>query len=283
MKMQKRMVALALLLAMALLAALSGCSSNYAKEGGNAKNKDSYNIGDNDGKTETDLAEITGGRKIIKSYDDHITTRDFEGTLKKLSDALEECGGYVESADIENTGKSPSAVLVYRVPADRAKRFKELVSGAGDLARQTESAEDVTGDYIDTEGRLKVLTESRDAITAMLADAKTVSELLELRQRLDALNMEIEKLTGSLQKWDSLVEMSRYTVTVETVDESAVISETPYVTQITNAFIGGFKSFGFIMGRILLVLLFLLPYLITAGIVLAVVLIIRKRRRGPRQ
>lgn len=278
MRARKRVAALVMLVAMALLAALAGCASNYAKQGENVKGKDSYDNAD-----EQTGTELTGGRKIIKSYNDHITTKDFEGTLKKLADALDECGGYVESADIESTGRSPSAVLVYRVPADKAKRFKTLVSGSGDLARQTESTEDVTGDYIDTEARLKVLTESREAITAMLADAKTVSELLELRQRLDSLNIEIESLTGSLHKWDSLVEMSRYTVTVETVEQSAIISETPYVTQITGALVGGFKSFGFIMGRILLALLYLLPYILTAGIILAVVLIIRRRRRGPRQ
>jgi len=278
MRTQKRFTALALLLALVLLTALAGCSS-YANGGENVKGKDSYNNIDEE--TGTD---VTGGRKIIKSYDDHITTRDFEGTLKKLAEALTECGGYVESADIANIGRSPSAVLVYRVPADKSERFKALVSGSGDLARQTERTEDVTGEYIDTEARLKVLTESRDAITAMLADAKTVAELLELRQRLDSLNIEIESLTSSLHKWDSLVEMSRYTVRVETVEENAIISETPYVTQITGALIGGFKGFGFIMGRILLAVLYLLPYLITAGIVLAVVLIIRKRRRrGPRQ
>lgn len=262
---------------------LGACSSSngFTRNDGAAKNEAMYDsmIGSNENDDISSEKGAVSERKILKSYSDVITTKDFKKTLDLLSAALDECGGYIESSDIRSDYSSPYAVFAYRIPSDKAKLFKESVSGSGDLARQTESTEDVTSNYFDTEARLKVLTESRTSITSMLSSAKNVTELLELRRRLDDLNFEIESLTGSLKKWDSLVEMSRYTVRVETVGQSAIISKTPYITQLSNALTGGINGFIFIIGRLLLALAYLIPYLIILAIILTIVLLIYRRKK----
>lgn len=276
MKKGMRCLVAVLLILLAAFLVLGGCSASY--RGGEKNNGQDSLTEETDGENNK-----TGGRKILKSYKDIITTKDFKKTLEKLQAALAVCDGYVETCDINNDAASPSAVFVYRIPSEKAGRFKTLVSGSGDLAKQSENTEDVTAAYIDTEARLKVLTESRNAITAMLGSAKSVAELLELRKRLDELNLEIEGLTISLHKWDGLIEMSRYTVWVDAVGQSAIISETPYITQLSDALAGGFKGFVFIVSRIFLAVIYLLPYLLTAGAVLAVVLLIMRRRNRPRE
>ena len=103
-------------------------------------------------------------------------------TAEALPDRL---GGWVQQRD--------DTMLVLRIPAAELDAAMELLAGLGVVDRRTLEALDVTAQYTDLDGRIRVLSEMQIQLGKLLTKAKTVAEALEIRKALDAVTLELER------------------------------------------------------------------------------------------
>ena len=106
-------------------------------------------------------------------------------------------GGYVSESDTGTADDSPRGSVTIRVPVAAFDKAVEDVGRLGDVREQSIRGEDVTREVTDTDARLRSATATRTQLRAVLADARTVTDVLAVQERLHEVQTEIEKLQAT--------------------------------------------------------------------------------------
>ncbi|MDR0671625.1 MAG: DUF4349 domain-containing protein [Oscillospiraceae bacterium] len=234
-------------------------------------------------------------RKLIREAALVVETTDFAGGTAELERLCASAGGYVESSTVPGlsltagTRAMRSAHYLFRIPVGEYAYFVQTAGQAGNLLSRTETSTDITDSYFDTEAHLKVLLIRRDRLLVLLEEATDSKAIVDFEQSLSETQYEIERLTGTLQKYDALVSYATVDVTLQEVvsytDPPAIVVE-PETTggRIAQLFgdsahkIGDFfvSLFVFFAGNILYLLL-------SAALLILLLLLIRKLRTRPKK
>ena len=286
---------LTLLLAVMLITALlAGCAANAPAY------KDNMSYG------EAELAKpnVEGGlsgstvlnpgvaddRKLIRTVKLTTETEDMDALLDQIALRITELEGYVESREVYSGSayenyNSRSATLTVRIPAKNLDAFVTHVDGASHIISASENAEDVTMQYVATESRLKVLQTEEERLLKFLAEAKDVSEMLEIEARLTEVRAELESVTNQLNTYQNLVSYGTVHLSIQEVRQfTEVKEEDPTLWQrLGTGFMDSVKNMGVFLENLLVFAVSAVPYLAIPAVIAVVVLIIcrivlKKRR-----
>ena len=284
----KRMRILTLLLAILLITTLfAGCAEapnkNYVGSAGD------YNEGGNQ-KPESNLSgstvlnpDVADDRKLIRTVNLSAETEDMDALLSLVASRIAELGGYVESREVYNgsqySNRYRQATLKIRIPADKLDAFVTDVDNASNIVSSSETAEDVTLQYVATESHLKVLKAEEERLLQFLSEAKGVSEMLEIEKRLTDVRAELEIVTNQLNTYANLVSYGTVHLRIDEVKEFTVVEEEePTLWQrIGNGFVSSVKTVGKILEHLLVFFVAALPFLVIPGIIVVVVLVLVRR------
>ncbi|MFA6736644.1 MAG: DUF4349 domain-containing protein, partial [Saccharofermentanales bacterium] len=115
--------------------------------------------------------------------------------------------------------------------------------------------------------------------------AEELKDIIDLEDRLSQLRYEIETLTGSLNKWDALVEMS--TVNVEITEVASLTEPDPetFGQQISKMFTDSVNALTETLKQLVIALVAILPFLVVFGTIAAAVIIpvVRSSKKKRRQ
>ena len=286
-----------LLAIMLLIGCLAACSGSNAAADRGAAAKAGYNDGlvteiENAKSISADAqtSPLTVGRKIVRDARLTIETKTFDDALAALNQQIEEVGGYVESSEADgNDGSYRDATVVIRIPADKLDAFLSSAEGLGSVTYKTTSARDVTDTYVDVESRIAALTAEQEALIDLLASAGTLSEVLEVRDRLSDVTAELESFKARLNTLDSQIAYSTVSLTLREVELIAA-SEGGFLQEIGTRFVNNLARIGKLLRGFAVWFLGAIPWFVfLAAIVLAIVFIIRgsirrsRRRRRRKQ
>ncbi|MDD4327792.1 MAG: DUF4349 domain-containing protein [Eubacteriales bacterium] len=240
-------------------------------------------------KTETTNASLTT-RKMIFTAAMDIETLDYEKSITDFEALVEEYEGFIQDSRIEsstgiNTRKSlRTAVYRVRIPSTKLSTFRKAAGDIGTITLNDLSGDDVTDSYYDTQARLEALQVQEERLLALLEKAEELKDIIDLEDRLSQLRYEIETLTGSLNKWDALVEMS--TVNVEITEVASLTEPDPetFGQQISKMFTDSVNALTETLKQLVIALVAILPFLVVFGTIAAAVIIpivrnSRKKRR----
>ena len=169
------------------------------------------------------LANMSIGQKIIFTGQVKMETLNFDKTKTDLCKYIAAIGGFTQNSSVQGGGIGyagiKSAEYVFRVP--KAKYNQSLIDlrKFGTVVSEQSSGEDVTEQYFDTEARLKSLKIQQDRLHELLKKAVKMEDILKIEKELQTTLYEIENYTGTLRKWDSLVEYSTLMVNISEVEQ----------------------------------------------------------------
>ncbi len=163
------------------------------------------------------------GQKIIFTGQVDLETLDFDKSRTELCNYMFSIGAYQQSSSV-NGGRIgykglKSAQYVFRVPKAKYDQSFNDLRNFGTVVLEQNNGEDVTDHYFDTEARLKSLKIQQERLLELLKKAVKMEDILKIEKELQTTNYEIENLTGTLKKWDSLVEYSTLTVNLNEVEQ----------------------------------------------------------------
>lgn len=189
--------------------------------------------------------------KIIKNVSVNAQTKEYEKAVESILAAVKQHGGYEQSVSSTGRGYNSSdyytrtARMTLRIPSENLDKFLNEVGNLINVTSQSSSQSNVTAQYYDTKARIEVLEAEREAYEEMLKEAKNVSELLEIRDRLYKTIEEIEANQTQLDIYDNKVAYSTVTIVVDEVKEYVEVEtpKTSFGDRIGNAFKGGWQSF----------------------------------------
>lgn len=199
----------------------------------------------------TGSASIPQNSKLILRASLAVESTEFDKAVTALDQLVAGQGGYYESNEIQQGAFYDTRVARYgsfiiRVPQEHFDAFLNAAGTIGHVVSSSKSSEDIGEAYYDTEARLKTQQTKHERLLALLEKADSMENIIALETALSDVEYQIEQLTGTLRKYDSLVGYSTITVRL---DEVLKITEQPKETatlggRVSNAFKGGIDDMG---------------------------------------
>lgn len=214
----------------------------------------------------------TAERKIIKSAYLSVETLEFDRFINTISGKLNSLGGYIEYSNVEGTPSSAKDKPLRRanfqiwVPREYYEKFIADIEEMGNLLTKQENGRDITGQYFDTEARLKSLQIQEQRLLTILEEAEKLQDIIELEKELSRVRYEIENLTSTLTKWDNMVEYSSINLDVYEVRE---LKEEPQDLtlgeRVVKAFTSSLKQLADLSKDLIVFIAVVIPYLVVLG------------------
>jgi Domain of unknown function (DUF4349) len=142
------------------------------------------------------------GPRIVKRADVRIEVKadGFRAAFQKASAVASAHGGFVASStsqtDEGEDRQSASGTLVLRVPAAQFDAARAELAGLGDVTSEVIDGEDVGGQLVDLDARIRSLQVEEETLRTLMAKAKTIGETVEVQQQLTRVRQEIEQAAG---------------------------------------------------------------------------------------
>lgn len=230
--------------------------------------------------------------KLIRRASARLQTDDFSAAEAALNALVVEQGGYYESAAVEGGGyydrnAARYGSYVIRVPRQAYDTFLSGVDGVGYVVSLNQSSEEIGEVYFDTEARLRTQQTKQTRLLALLEQAATMEDIIDLENALSEVEYQIEQYSTELRRYDSLVDYATIGVElyeVRRLSDGAGTADR-LRTRISTALSEGAQGAGEALGNVIVWcayhLIALLVLAAAAAVVLAVCLRRRKKRAAP--
>lgn len=227
-------------------------------------------------------------RKLIRTFDIQIQTKEFDSVLTGLQEKVNELGGYIEQSSLDSGSSYYShynrySYMTVRIPSDKLDQFISNVKENANVTNISESTEDITLSYVDVESRKKALETEQGRLLELLEKAETVEDIITIESRLSEVNYQLESYTSRLRTMDNQVDYSTVHINISEVDRETKVEPKTFWEEVTDEF--GDSMYGLGRGFRNFAIWFLgsSPYiLLWAAIIGAAVLLLkvlgRKRR-----
>ena len=171
--------------------------------------------------------------KLIREADVRIQSTEFEQAVSELEELVVQMGGYFQSASLDggsyrNVNANRSGEYVIRIPAENYELFLGQTGDLGYVTYRSETTQNIGEQYYDTEARLKTQKTKQERLLSLLAKAETMEDIITLESALSDVEYEIEQLSSTLNRYDSLVGFStirRYLDEVHKVTEGTGVAD----------------------------------------------------------
>jgi hypothetical protein len=158
------------------------------------------------------------GAKIVKtgSLDLRVPEDALKPTVNRVTGVAVGLGGYVGSSKTDLRSDVATAQVTIRVPVANFETAVNRLEGLPgvDVLSSSASGSDVTGEYTDLQARLNAATTERNSLLAVLSEASTVGDILAVRDRVAAVNSQIEQLQGEINLLDDQASLSAIAVSL---------------------------------------------------------------------
>lgn len=240
----KRNRLLALLLGLALMAGLlAGCGASSGNESAD------YAISETEAAMEMESG-VTGSTalsdysdpdaKLIRTVYLDAQTREYDTLMTALDEKIAELGGYVESRDAYNGSEYSSRTrycsLVIRIPAEKLDQFVTHVNENCNVTNTSETVENVTLEYVDTEARVEALETEQARLMELLESAENLEDILQIEERLSDVNYELSSYASQLRVLENQVSYATVHLTINEVQKLTPVEEPTVWERIRDGF-----------------------------------------------
>lgn len=228
-----------------------------------------------------DVITDAGTRKLVRKANLDIQTKEFDSFVTAVDKKVTALKGYTESSYISGNSYYSSgnrnAEITVRIPEEAFESFISDISEIATVTSKNVSVSDITGDYVDTESRIKSLEAEQKALIDLMSKAKNVSETLEIQTRLSEVNSDLESCKARMKTFDSLVSYSTVTLDINEVERETAAEQEGFFAEIGRRLSDNLYSIAHGLRRLGIWFISSLPFIaIFAVCVTAVILILRK-------
>lgn len=231
--------------------------------------------------TSVTAGDIYAGRKIIRNYDISLNTDKFDENMDYINTKVSELGGYVLSSNLY--GSKPEAYgdagrsieLTIRIPAEKAGEFVNGVEMLGQINYVRDYTDDITDEYYDTDTRLAVLQEQLERLRAIMVETDNLADVIALEDRISEVMLQIETLTGTLKRYDALIDYT--TINLSVSERNAITGPAATKTtadRISEGFTDTLNGVGVFFVNFFVWFVSSLPVIVIAAIVVVIIVII---------
>jgi hypothetical protein len=209
------------------------------------------------------------GPRIVKKADLRVEVKDkgFRAAFERASSVASAHGGFVANSTSQteegDEQHSASGTLVLRVPAAAFDTVRAELARLGTVEGEVIQGEDVGGQLVDLEARIRSLQVEEETLRTLMSRAKTVGETIEVQQQLTRVRQEIEQAAGQRARLQDATALG--TITVNLFEPGAAVVEEPGdPNAVAEGARDAVKASLAVIGGTLLVLGYVLPLALLA-------------------
>jgi hypothetical protein len=272
------------------LLAVTACSSNNtsgsnsaadsAPDGGKsvpmAAGGDALNSQADQSKTTPITAEQ---RSIIFTGTITVKVDDVVAAADRATATATGLGGYVAGDNRTLTDGGAQATLELKVPANTFESTLDGLAKLGTEEGRQVNAQDVTETMIDLDARIATQQASLDRVRQLLAQAKSIGDIVSLENELTSRQADLDSLTQRRNAMSGMVALA--TITVVLYGPTGPAPESKPKSGFMAGLRGGWDGFLTSVAAVLTVAGWLLPWIIALGVPAWVIMwLVRRRRRA---
>ncbi|MDG4784492.1 DUF4349 domain-containing protein [Micromonospora sp. WMMD1102] len=232
------------------------------------------------GEPETDLG--VGQRAIVYTGSVTVRVEDVEEASARAVGIVTGAGGFLGGDNRRSDASRSEATLQLRVPADRFGTVVDEIARLGEQLRREVKTDDVTEETLDLDARIATQKARVESGRRLLAQAKTLSELVMLEGELAKREADLASLEAKKRRLADLTALSTITAVLLGPNARAPEDDEP-ATGFLAGLEGGWKAFVASLRILLTVLGALLPWAVGLGVPAFLVLWLVRRLRGRRR
>ncbi len=219
-------------------------------------------------------------RSLVRTAQLSVEADDPVAVTRRVRAAVAGAAGTVAQESSTDSG----AQLTVRVPADRLDQLIDAIAGLGHVTDRTAQVVDATEDVVDLDARVASQRASVDRVRALLAQARSIGDVVAVESELTRREADLDSLTGRLNALKDQVALSTLTVDVEKAPVTT--TENPQPTGFLAGLAAGWdglKAAGAAAGA---VVGYLLPFLPVLAVILGLVWVgrrVARTRRTPQR
>ena len=223
----------------------------------------------------SDVRSATASSATRRSWTADVTTA--ANKVESLTGAVDGVVFSEESSNVPGFPAESTATMTLRVPPAEFRPTLKKLAGLGERLSQTQTAEDVTTQVVDTKSRLATQQRSVARVRALLSQAKTIGEVVQVEAELAKREADLESLEAQAARLEDVTEQATIEVSLVGPDAEAPVDDQDlgFLAGLRN----GWDAFVQIVLVGLTVLGALLPFLLTAALIAVPAWLIFRPRR----
>ncbi|MGB9640834.1 MAG: DUF4349 domain-containing protein, partial [Anaerolineales bacterium] len=170
---------------------------------------------------------LNSDRMVIKNANLTLIVKDPVKSMDAITQIAEKMGGYVVSANLNQTqsqsGKSlPHASITIRVPAEKLNDTLKEIKLLSPQLPESENIEsqDITSQYTDLDSRLRNLKDTEEQLRKIMDQAYSTEDVLSVYNQLTQVREQIEVIEGQMKYYRESAALS--SISTELIAEEAV-------------------------------------------------------------
>ncbi len=182
-------------------------------------------------------------RAVIRNGEITVRVDSVEKAERSVVKTVNAWQGFVsESKSSDLAGDHPTVAMTVRVPSNLFDKAMEEFQSLGVRLSQSVTAEDVTGQVLDMEQRLKTLRAQEQAYRRLLATSGSFGTTSQLEQKLANTRSAIESLAGENKELAGLANLCTIQVTLQQAAQTIAPTDPSWAKEgwasASNTFMG---------------------------------------------
>ncbi len=183
-------------------------------------------------------------RQVVCKATIELKSDDVRAVFLKVQHFVEPAlGEFVQDSTMMGTGNQAQAHLTLRVAAGRLSEVLNLLREAAEVVSEQQEGQDVTGQVVDVDARLRNEQKVEAEILELLGSRQEapLKDILDMREKLALVRTEIERLTAQRERLGELVALATVLVIIRA--EGAPVEEaTSWASYLAESFGGAWSS-----------------------------------------
>lgn len=222
---------------------------------------------------------VPGAPRVVRSADLRVKVEKgaFPAAFDRVASLAAANGGFVTASSTASAEEARSGELTVRVPADRFDVVRQALGGLGDVESQSIRGEDVSGQLVDYEARLKSLQAQEEALRVLVGQAKDVGDVLQVQSTLFGVRQQIEQLQAQKANLEQATSLATIQVSLFEPGAAALSRPVDDEPSLARSFEQAVDGMVAVVGGMIVVVGYLVPLAVLGLLVWAGSRIFRRR------
>lgn len=206
-------------------------------------------------------AIVPGSPRVVRTADVRVKVAEggFGAAFDRVASVAAANGGFVSTSATASVDDARSGELTVRVPTDRFDNVRLSLGELGDVESQSIRGEDVSGQLVDFEARLKSLEAQEASLLVLVGRATAVGEVLQVQSTLFTVRQQIEQLKAQKANLAQSVSLATLRISLFEPGAASVVRPVDDGPSLSRSFEDAVDGMVSVVGGMIVVIGYLIP------------------------
>jgi hypothetical protein len=206
-----------------------------------------------------------------------VSSQAMNAAFDRVASVAAANGGFVSSSTTATVDEARSGILTVRVPADRFDSVRLALGELGEIESQSIRGDDVSGQLVDYEARLRSLQAQEESLLVLVGRATAVGEVLQVQSTLFGVRQQIEQLKAQKANLEQSVSLATLQVSLFEPGAAGVVRPVDDEPSLARSFDEAVDGMVSVVGGMIVVVGYLIPIGVLGLVVWGAARVLRRR------